>query len=270
MSGALEITILGCGSSGGVPRANGNWGACDPNDPRNRRSRCSMAVRRLPAAGTGEMTTVLVDTSPDFRTQSAAAGLQRIDATVFTHDHADQTHGLDDLRAFAGHMRRRVPCHMDEMTFGSLTQRFAYVFDGGLDYPAICDAHHLPAHGAAWSVDGPSGEIPIATFAQIHGPIPSVGYRFGDVAYSSDVSALPDEAFDALEDLDLWIVDALRWTPHPTHANVAQALEWIDRVKPKRAVLTNMHIDLDYAALARELPDNVEPAYDGWRTTVDL
>ena len=269
MSGRLEVTILGCGSSGGVPRADGNWGACDPADPRNQRSRCSLLVRRKGDGGEGE-TTVVVDTSPDFRLQAATNGIERVDAVIYTHDHADQTHGIDDLRVFAGRMRQRVPCFMSAQDHATLTQRFAYIFNGAMDYPAICDANLLTTHGTAWSVEGPSGKLPIITFPQVHGPIASVGVRFGGVAYSSDVSALPPEAFAALHDLDLWIVDALRWKPHPTHSDVQQALDWIAELKPRRAVLTNMHVDLDYAELAARLPAGVEPAFDGWRETFDL
>jgi phosphoribosyl 1,2-cyclic phosphate phosphodiesterase len=263
----LEITVLGCGSSGGVPRADGNWGACDPTDPRNARSRCSLLVRRKAGREGEPWTTVVVDTSPDFRLQAAAAGIERVDAVLYTHDHADQTHGIDDLRVFAGRMRRRVPCFMDEADHEVLTRRFGYVFKGAMDYPAICDAHRIPPHGTLWEVEGPSGPVPVLSFPQVHGPIESVGFRFGGVAYSADVSDLPEAAMAALEGLDLWIVDALRWTPHPTHADVAKTLSWIAELKPKHAVLTNMHVDLDYAALARQLPDGVEPAFDGWRAT---
>jgi len=270
VSGRLEVTILGCGSSGGVPRADGNWGACDPADPRNRRSRCSLMARRLAEAPGQAETTLIVDTAPDLRLQTAAAGARRIDAALFTHDHADQTHGIDDLRAFAMTHQARVPCFMDASTRAALTSRFSYIFRGEHGYPAICDALDLPPHGEAWSMDGPSGPVPVVTFEQAHGPIASVGYRFGPVAYSSDVSDLDDAAFEALRDLDLWIVDALRWKPHPTHADVSKALGWIERVRPRRAVLTNMHVDLDYATLAAQLPAGVEPAYDGWRTVFEI
>ena len=270
MSDALEVVILGCGSSGGVPRADGDWGACDPENPKNRRSRCSMLVRRKSFTNQAAETTIVVDTSPDFRTQVATAGVRRVDAVLYTHDHADQTHGIDDLRVFAGRMRRRVPCWMDDLTHERLTSRFFYIFNGELGYPPICEAHRIPAHGTDWSVDGPSGAIPVTTFDQDHGPIRSVGYRFGPVAYSSDVLAMPPESLRALAGVKLWIVDALRWTPHPTHAHVERALEWIAEVRPERAVLTNLHIDLDYEALARELPLGVEPAYDGMTLTILL
>jgi phosphoribosyl 1,2-cyclic phosphate phosphodiesterase len=270
MSGRLEVTILGCGSSGGVPRGDGNWGVCDPADPKNRRTRCSLMVRRPAEAPGADETTVVVDTSPEFRLQAVAAGIKRVDAALFTHDHADQCHGIDDLRVFAYLGARRVPCHMDPRTYDTLTGRFAYIFNGEMEYPPICDAHHLPPYGQAWAVQGPSGAIPVTTFEQTHGPIASVGYRFGGVAYSGDVSDLDEAAFEALQGLDLWIVDALRWKPHPTHADVGKALGWIERLKPKRAVLTNMHVDLDYETLAAQLPQGVEPAYDGWRTVVDI
>ena len=268
---ALEITILGCGSSGGVPRADGNWGACDPADPRNRRSRCSMVARRVSGQGPEQDTTLLIDTSPDFQSQAAAAGVNRIDAVLFTHDHADQTHGIDDLRAFAMRARRRLPCHMDSATHATLTNRFAYIFRGAGAYPPICDDHLIPDHGTAWGIDGPSGAIPITTFDQDHGlGVRSVGYRLGPVAYSSDVVELSPDAFDALSGVKVWIVDALRYLPHPTHSHLERTLGWIGRVKPERAILTNMHIDLDFATLAAQLPPGVEPAVDGLRFTVDL
>jgi len=262
MSGMLEITILGCGSSGGVPRADGDWGVCDPADPRNARSRCSLLVRRR-GAGDEPPTTVLVDTSPDLRLQTAGAGVRRLDAVLLTHDHADQVHGIDDVRAFFQRQRARIPCHMDEATATSLMKRFGYIFQSDDEYPAICEHRALPPHGQHWRVEGPSGSIPVTTFDQDHGTVRSVGYRFGDVAYSSDVVRLSDEAFAALEGLDVWIVDGLRWRPHPTHAHVEKALEWIARARPRRAILTNMHIDLDYSKLAAMLPPGVEPAFDG-------
>lgn len=269
MSGRIEVTILGCGSSGGVPRGDGDWGACDPAEPKNRRSRCSLLVRR-PGVEGGDATSLLIDTSPDLREQALAAGLQRLDAVLYTHDHADQTHGIDDLRVFAMRERRRIPCWMDSATRTALAGRFGYVFESVSGYPAICDAVDLPPLGQRFAVEGPSGSIPVATFDQAHGPVRSVGYRLGPVAYSSDVSDLDDAAFEALAGVELWILDALRWTPHPTHAHVDRALEWIARAGVRRAVLTNLHIDLDYNALKAILPANVEPAFDGWRTELRL
>jgi phosphoribosyl 1,2-cyclic phosphate phosphodiesterase len=262
------VVILGSGSSGGVPRADGAWGACDPADPRNRRSRCSLLVRRRSEEGPERQTTVVVDASPEFRLQTSAAGAKRLDALLMTHDHADQAHGIDDIRAFALVQRQRIACWMDPATRASLLARFGYIFAGEGYYPAIAEIHDLPPHGHAWSVDGPSGAIPIITFDQDHGSMRSVGYRFGGLAYSSDVVDLTEEAFAALADLDVWIVDALRYTPHPTHAHVDKTLEWIARVRPRRAILTNLHIDLDFAELAARLPPGVEPAYDGM--TIDV
>ncbi len=264
MSGALEFTIMGCGSSGGVPRADGDWGACDPANPKNRRRRCSLLVRRK-GEGAENETTVVVDTSPDLVWQTSEAGAKRLDGVLLTHDHADQTHGIDDIRAFAIRQRARIACHVDGPTAASMRRRFGYIFEGEAAYPAIADLHEIPGHGEAWAVHGPSGAIPVTTFDQDHGAVRSVGYRFGDVAYSSDVVDLDAAALDALGDLDVWIVDALRWRPHPTHAHVERTLEWIERLRPRRAILTNMHIDLDYDALAGQLPPGVEPAFDGLR-----
>jgi phosphoribosyl 1,2-cyclic phosphate phosphodiesterase len=263
-TGRLEFTILGCGSSGGVPRADGNWGDCDPAEPKNHRSRCSLLVRRK-GGPAEEETTVLVDTAPDLRLQTAAAGVRRVDAVLYSHDHADQVNGLDDLRAFFLRNRVRTPCYMDAATEERLLRRFGYAFEDQGGYPAICEVRALPALGVAWSVDGPSGAIPVLGFDQDHGEIRSVGFRFGPVAYSSDVVGLPEDAFEALAGVEVWIVDALRDRPHPTHANVEMALAWIDRVRPARAILTNLHVDLDYNALKARLPPGVEPAYDGMR-----
>ena len=268
MTGRLEFTILGSGSSGGVPRADGNWGDCDPAEPKNLRTRCSMLVRRLGGGALSDDTTVVVDTAPDFRLQAVRAGIKRVDACLFTHDHADQAHGIDDLRAFFLNSRRRIPTYMDAATSVSLRTRFDYVFDSRGGYPAICEARAAPPFGQPWSVDGPSGAIPVTTFDVDHGEIRAVGYRFGGVAYTPDVLDIPDDSWAALADLDVWIVDALRWTPHPTHAHVAKALDWIARAKPRRAILTNLHIDLDFNALAGKLPPGVEPAYDGMRFEV--
>jgi phosphoribosyl 1,2-cyclic phosphate phosphodiesterase len=271
LSATLDVTILGSGSSGGVPRADGAWGVCDPCDARNRRSRCSMMVRRRSEEGPERATTVIVDASPEFRLQSAAAGAKRLDALLLTHDHADQCHGIDDIRAFFIRQRARIPCWMDATTRRSMEQRFGYVFSGAFGpYPPIADIHDVPAFGEAWRIDGPSGPIPVTSFDQDHGAVRSLGYRFGSVAYSSDVVELPEDSFALLEDLDVWIVDALRYTPHPTHAHVDKALAWIDRVKPRRAILTNLHIDLDFAELSGRLPPGVEPAHDGLSFCVKL
>ena len=262
-AGELEVVILGCGSSGGVPRGDGDWGLCDPAEPKNRRLRCSLLVRRH---GPDGVTSVLVDTSPDLRQQMLAAQVRHVDAVLYTHDHADQTHGLDDLRVFAMHARRRIPAFMDGATRAALTGRFGYIFESVNGYPAILEAHRLPPHGEPWSVEGPGGAVPVVTFDQGHGPIRSAGYRFGPVAYSPDVSDLDETALAALRGCQLWIVDALRWTPHPTHAHLDRTLDWIARAGVERAVLTNLHLDMEYKALSAILPPNVEAAWDGWTT----
>lgn len=256
----LRITVLGCGSSGGVPRANGDWGVCDPSDPRNARTRCSLALQRRCGEAT---TTVIVDTSPDLRQQTLSNNIRSIDGVLLTHDHADQTHGIDDLRTFAHMGRHRVPVWLDGATHRTLSRRFGYIFEGEHGYPPICRAEVI-APGAVLAIDGPGGAIEVQAFHQAHGPIASLGYRFGSVVYSSDVSALDDAALRAIAGADLWIVDALRWTRHPTHAHVDQALQWIARAEVKRALLTNLHIDLDYRQLQSLMPAHVEVAYDGW------
>jgi phosphoribosyl 1,2-cyclic phosphate phosphodiesterase len=265
--GELEVVILGCGSSGGVPRGDGDWGDCDPAEPRNRRTRCSMLARRH---GPNGVTSVVIDTSPDFRQQMLAAEVRHVDAVLYTHDHADQTHGIDDLRVFAAHARRRIPAWMDPATQDALTRRFDYIFESHHGYPAIVEAHSIPPHGQPWRIEGAGGAIPVTTFDQIHGPIRSVGYRLGPVVYSSDVSDLDAAALDAVRGAELWIIDALRYTPHPTHAHVDQALDWIARSGVPKAVLTNLHIDLDYNQLAQQVPPNVEVAFDGWSGRFDV
>lgn len=263
----LEVVILGCGSSGGVPRGDGDWGVCDPAEPKNRRMRCSALVRRR---GPDGVTTVLIDTSPDLREQMLLAGASQVDAVLYTHDHADQTHGIDDLRVFAMRARKRIPTWMDAATRQALTARFGYIFESVKGYPAILEAHDLPPHGQPWAIEGAGGPVPIVTFDQGHGPIRSVGYRFGPVAYSPDIDALDDAAIDAVRGCELWIVDALRWSRHPTHAHVDQTLSWIAAAGVKRAVLTNLHLDLDYNALSELVPVGVEVSFDSWSTELPL
>jgi phosphoribosyl 1,2-cyclic phosphate phosphodiesterase len=267
MTDTLEAIILGSGSSSGVPRLGGadgagDWGACDPTNPRNNRKRCSLFVRRKSEAGE---TALLVDTSPDLREQLLAAHVKRLDAVLITHDHADQLHGIDDLRAVAYLARKRIDVYSDAGCMDRIRHRFGYCFEmpEGSDYPPILTARVLNRPYHPIEIDGAGGTIPVAIFEQTHGHIHSLGFRFGPIAYSSDVNRLPEEAFAILEGVDIWIVDALRYTAHPTHANVETALGWIARVKPRHAILTNLHIDLDYETLKRELPAGVEPAYDG-------
>lgn len=257
----LKFTILGCGSSGGVPRPALGWGACDPNNPRNRRRRTSFLVERQGAGGT---TRVLVDTPPDMREQLLDANVDRLDGVLFTHEHADHTHGVDDLRAYFIKQRALIDVYLDERTGEMMRTRFGYCFKSppGSEYPPILRERRL-APGEPVTVAGQGGPITALPVLQAHGDIDSLGFRFGAVAYSADLSGLPPQSVAALADLDVWIVDALRERPHPSHFSVADALAWIERLKPRRAILTNLHSDLDYESLRQKLPPNVAPAYDG-------
>jgi phosphoribosyl 1,2-cyclic phosphate phosphodiesterase len=257
----LTFTILGCGSSGGVPRPALGWGDCNPANPKNRRRRTSLLVERRNGAS---VTRVLVDTSPDLREQLMDAEVDWLDAVLFTHEHADHTHGIDDLRGLFIHRRKRVPVYLDDRTSQLMHQRFGYCFEQppGSDYPPILRANRL-APGEPVPVDGEGGRITALPILQEHGDIPSLGFRFGALAYSCDLSGLPPESVPALAGLDVWIVDALRYKPHPSHFSVDETLAWIERLKPRRAILTNLHSDLDYDELRRRLPAHVEPAYDG-------
>ena len=268
---SLAIEILGCGSSRGVPGVGGpdgagDWGSCDPNETRNRRSRCSALIRNRSDA---DETLILIDTSPDLRQQLIAARVSRLDAVLYTHDHADQTHGIDDLRALAVFARRRIPVYLDEETSGEVARRFRYCFEAAASgaYPAILDRRDLPPAGETIVIEGPGGAVPVTPFLQRHGPINSLGFRCGDIAYSSDVVGLPEDSFRVLEGVRIWVVDALQMRPHLTHAHLDMALEWIARVKPERAILTNLHLTMDYATLRSILPAGVEPAFDGMTAT---
>lgn len=255
----LRFTILGCGSSGGAPRIGGLWGACDPANPRNHRSRCSLLVERIGAGGT---TRALVDTSPDMRAQLLAAGVGTLDAVVYTHAHADHTHGIDDLRMVVFNTRSRLPVWADGPTGDSLIDRFGYAFvqPKGSHYPPICELHGIDG---PFEVMGAGGPLPFAPFRVNHGSIDALGFRIGGLAYLPDVARMNEGAWAAVEGLEVWILDALRREPHPTHSHLALALEWFARARPKLGVTTNMHIDLDYATLTAELPPGVIPAHDG-------
>ena len=260
---SLMVTILGCGSSGGVPRVGSGWGACDPAEPKNRRRRCSILVE----AGQGAAkTAVLVDTSPDLREQLLDAGVKRLDGVIITHEHADHTHGLDDLRPLAIHMRRRIELHADRRTGDLLRERFSYCFitPAGSSYPPILNERRITPDQTV-TVSGAGGDVTAMPFRLSHGDIDALGLRFSGFAYTPDVNAVPPESLHHLEHLDLWIIDALRQAPHPTHFSLSEALGWIERLKPRRAILTNLHSDLDYMTLKRELPPHIIPAFDGMR-----
>lgn len=262
----LRFRILGCGSSGGVPRLGGHWGDCDPANPKNTRTRCSLLVERQDVGGT---TRVLIDTSPDMRQQLLDAGVGELDAVVFTHAHADHVHGIDDLRQVVFNLKSRLPCWADGDTAEALLNRFSYAFvqPRGSSYPPILDLNTIDGDVA---VDGAGGRLTLSPFRVNHGAIDALGFRIADLAYLPDVAEMTDEAWRAVSGLDCWIVDALRRTPHPTHSHLSQTLDWIARAAPRRAVLTNMHIDLDHDAVADETPEHIVPAFDGMTITYAL
>ncbi len=246
----MRVTILGCGTSGGVPRIGGVWGVCDRKEPRNRRMRASILVEDAGKA-------ILVDTSPDLRTQCLDNDIRHLDAVLYTHEHADHTHGIDELRAFSMMQKARVPIYADAETLALLTHRFGYIFASNPGYPAICNGHEIDLE--PFRVAG----VDVVPFRQQHGWTTSLGFRFNSIAYSTDLNFLDEEAFTALEGVEVWIVDALRLKPHVTHAHLELTLEWIARLRPKRAILTHMTWEMDYQTLVDSLPRGVEPAYDG-------
>ena len=258
----LKFTVLGCGSSGGVPRIDGDWGVCNPNEPKNRRRRCSLLTQVETAIG---VTNIVIDTSPDLREQIIDAGVNRLDAVLLTHDHADQTHGIDDLRALVYKHMKRIPVWMDEATAKTIKTRFKYCFEElqNSGYPSILEDCRIHEPLVPLQINGEGGIVDVIPFNQQHGRIRSIGYRIGNMVYSSDVSELPEDSLRYIEGVDVWIVDALRLTPHPTHFHLEKTLEHIERLKVKKAYLTNLHIDMDYETLCKELPDYVRPAFDG-------
>jgi phosphoribosyl 1,2-cyclic phosphate phosphodiesterase len=262
MTDTLRITILGSGSSGGVPRigpAGPNWGACDPENPKNRRRRCALLVQRI---GAGGQTSVLIDAGPDLREQLIDVRVGTLDAVIFTHDHADHVHGIDDLRMVVFNRRSRLPAWMSEATEQKIRARFGYVFDTppGSNYPPIMDLHRIDG---PVRISGAGGMVTAEPFLVPHGDIEALGFRFGPVVYTPDIKDMSAAAWEMLDGADCWILDSLRHTPHVSHVNVETALTWIARAAPPRAFLTNLHIDLDYAELDAITPANVRPAHDG-------
>lgn len=250
----MRVTILGCGTSAGVPRpggrgGKGEWGACNPADPRNRRRRCSILVQ-------DQGKTVLVDTSPDVRAQMLDAEVERIDAVVWTHEHADQVHGIDDLRPFM--LRQgRIESWANQRTYDALFRRFDYCFHmEGNFYAPVYSVNVIQGAFSA-------GGLPILPIEQDHGTMPSLGLRFGAFGYANDLVTMPESSVDAFKGVEVLVVDAMRYKPHPTHAHLERALEWVEQIGAKRAFLTNLHVDMDYAEVDKVTPDHVHPCHDG-------
>jgi len=266
---ALRVTILGCGSSGGVPRVGGDWGVCDPNEPKNRRTRCSLLVEQWDGPlepSNKDKTVILIDTSPDLRAQLLTAKVTHIDALLYTHDHADQTHGIDDLRAIAYRMRQRIPAYMDKPTKAALWERFNYCFEmpEGRVHPPIIEIEDLIKPGDKFKINGAGGKINIQVFGLSHGPVPSLGFKFNDkLVYSPDVWEIEDDVLDAIKGAEMWICDALRYNPSPTHAHADKSLMWQAYTQVPHMVLTNLHVDMDYKTLSTEVMSAQSVAYDG-------
>lgn len=265
MSDFYRFTVLGCGSSPGVPRPNGDWGNCDPANPKNRRRRASLLVERVGAHGT---TRVMIDTGPDFRTQmiDALEGKteRHLDAVVYTHPHADHIHGIDDLRSFVLDSKKLMPIYANRLTLNRLFEAFGYCFKTpyGSSYPPILQANEI-ANDEEFIIEGAGGNIRFQPMPMQHGDMTCLGFRVGDVAYCSDVSAFPPETVAQLQALEVLIVDALQYKPHPSHFSLDEALAWVDQLKPRRTLLTHMHVPLDYDVLCATVPENVAPAFDG-------
>lgn len=264
------FTILGCGSSPGVPRITGDWGACDPSNPRNRRMRAALLVEQF--APDGGKTTVVIDTGPDFRAQMIAANVRHIDAVLYTHAHADHLHGIDDLRGFVIENRRRVPIWADAFTMARIRDGFRYCLESppGSGYPPIVEPYVIPDDLPPLTIHGAGGPISFEPLMQFHGNVHSLGFRIGGFAYCSDVSDFPVETVSKLGGLDLLVIDTLQYKFHPSHLSLVQSLVWINRLQPKRAVLTHMHVPMDYETVCSETPDHVEPAYDMMRLEFDI
>jgi phosphoribosyl 1,2-cyclic phosphate phosphodiesterase len=260
---SVALTLLGCGSSGGVPRVAQGWGACDPANPRNNRRRCSALLERV---GPDGRTLVLIDTSPDLRWQLIDANISHLDGVLMTHPHADHTHGIDDLRPIVLAMRKRVEMHMDDLTSRDVRAKFGYIFETppGSSYPPIVNEKRIVS-GEVRRIEGRGGPIDATPFLLDHGDIPALGFRVGGLAYTPDLNGIPAASLRFLENLDVWIIDALRYAPHPSHLSLDEALAWIEKLRPRRAILTNLHTDLDYETLRCRLPEHIVPAYDGMR-----
>ena len=250
-----KVTVLGCGPSAGIPLLGHNdgpfWGDCDPSESKNKRLRASVYVEF-------QGLKILIDTSPDMRQQMLTQSLYTLDCVLMSHFHADHCHGIDELRPIVhGRGRQPLPLYADETTLKQLRLRFGYLFQ-----PTDCNYFQILEPR---TIDNniTFENVKITVIQQQHGPFTSLGYRFGNFAYSTDFNNLDEKALEKLQGLDVWIVDCLTRKPNSTHNHLDLTLQWIELVKPKRAILTHMTYDLDYATLCHELPDHIRPAYDG-------
>jgi phosphoribosyl 1,2-cyclic phosphate phosphodiesterase len=254
----VKVRILGCGTSSGVPRIGNDWGACDPNDPRNRRSRSSILVE-----SGGER--LLVDCGPDFREQLLAAKVASLVAVIVTHDHADHCHGIDDLRQVSQQLGNPVPLYARAETLRRLRNRFAYAFEGSPLYPPVLEPVEIEG-------DLAFGEANLRFVDQPHGGITSLGIRAEECArslgYAIDFHTVTPDMATLYEGVDFWICDCLRKEPHPTHAHLDAVLGWARDLKVGQLLLTHLDKSMDYATLAAELPDWAAPAYDGQELTL--
>ena len=263
MSDTLVFTLLGTGSSGGVPRVGNDWGKCDPDNPKNRRRRCAMLIERV--RSDGSKTTLMVDAGADLREQLLTADVKVLDGLLLTHPHADHIFGLDDVRQLAITHKSSIDIYMDEHTSDIVMSAFGYCFNQAANssYPAFCTEHRIDHHQCV-SVTGDGGVVDAMPIVAEHGDIQALGFKVNNVIYLPDVKRITDErSLEALENADFLIIDALRRHPHPSHLNLDECLEFIERYKPGRSILTNMHSDLDYAELQMMLPQNIEPGFDG-------
>lgn len=252
----MRVTVLGCGSSSGVPLIGCNCSVCRSDNPKNKRSRVSVFVEI-------NGINLIVDTSPDLRQQALRQNIQRIDAVLYTHDHADHTHGIDDLRSFNYLSKKTLPVYGNRQSLDSIMGRFGYAFlprpelvwsRPSLEARALAEA---PAH--EFNVEG----VAVTAFEQGHGRVKTLGYRIGNFAYSTDADHLPETAFEALAGVEVWAVDCLKYSESHGHSHLKRTLEWIAHVKPKRAILTHMSHEMEYERLKSELPPCAEPGYDG-------
>ncbi|WP_320195226.1 MBL fold metallo-hydrolase [Agrobacterium rosae] len=265
-----RFTILGCGSSPGVPRINGDWGSCNPDNPKNQRTRAAFMVEQF--APDGGVTTVVIDTGPDLRAQLIAAKVTHIDAVLYTHAHADHLHGIDDLRGYFITSRQRIPIYADPATMQRIRDGFPYCLETppGSNYPPIVEPHLIDDLEAEIAINGAGGTISLKPHLQQHGDTHSLGFRIGNVAYCTDVSDFPAQAIANLSGLDVLVIDTLQYRFHPSHLSMEQSLGWIEKFAPKRAILTHMHTPLDYDIVMGETPDHVEPGYDQMRFEIDM